>query len=324
MIDPFIVLAPVLVLPIVGLLRFIGCTTFTSTDEPSAPATPVSVTVTPNPVTVCQGQPVTFTAAVANSSDTAITTWTASDGQSLTVTSDPQPGAPAGTPPLNNHATYTPPNPPGPSPVTITATSHADPTKNGTATVNVQAFSATFAPEDRVTSGDWTGPYGHKGWVMAGDPKKPGNSPANLIHLPPYLPSVNVGMLNLIPSWPDPDMTNNAVSLVKPPIPSTTRFDAAWIDPSAVDITLAFNDCDPHPVTLRLIDWGNEQRDQTVEILDVSHVPPQVLATHHITAFAAGLYLTCTMRGTVLVRVIANTLPTGSKPTAVLTALFFD
>ena len=59
MIDPFVALAPILVLPIVGLLRYIGCTLQTG----GIPAS-VTVTVSPTEVTLSANGMQLFTATV--------------------------------------------------------------------------------------------------------------------------------------------------------------------------------------------------------------------------------------------------------------------
>src|ERR1700686_2719051 len=89
----------------------------------TTPSSTISVTVTASKSTVVVGQTVTFTAAVTGTSNTAVT-WSVSGGASNgTISSTGVYTAPA-----------TVPNPPK---VTVMATSQADPTKSGSATVTV-------------------------------------------------------------------------------------------------------------------------------------------------------------------------------------------
>jgi hypothetical protein len=60
MIDPFVAVAPILVLPIVGLLRYIGCILQTG----GIPGSDVTVTVNPPQATVKPNETATFTATV--------------------------------------------------------------------------------------------------------------------------------------------------------------------------------------------------------------------------------------------------------------------
>ncbi len=97
-------------------------------DGPSEPPPPVSVTITPTTATVNGGATQSFSATVANATNTGVT-WTASGG---TI---------AGT---GATATWTAPA--GGGPYTITATSAQDPSKSASATATITPIAITIEP----------------------------------------------------------------------------------------------------------------------------------------------------------------------------------
>jgi hypothetical protein len=300
MLDPFVLLAPVLVLPVVGLLRFLGCGTLDVVEAADIPLPPRSLTVTPDPVNLCPGESVTFTTSVD-------CTWTSSDKQKLAD---------------GTSTKYTAPSTLGAFSVIITATSK-DSTQSGTATVNLLSNSATFVILDPVnraditTKGNWPPIYGSKGYALAGDPLLPGDDPGNLIKTLPPLPDMTkaTALLNVHTFT---DKTMDSRGLVKPPA-NTTRFAAAWSDPSIVQMTLQFNDCNTHRVSMYFVDWDNQGRDQTISLLDDSQVPPATLDSYKLSSFFPGAYLAWDLRGKVVLRITSN-----AGPFVVISGLFFD
>lgn len=125
MFDPYIFLAPVLLLPVVALLRFIGCSSFDAASDPVV----YKVTVlSSDNGPLGPGKTRQFTATVTGGANTSVI-WSAN--------------APNGL--------YTAPSPyvPGSPPVTITATSAADSTAAGSAIVTLGPAS----PVIRVNCG---------------------------------------------------------------------------------------------------------------------------------------------------------------------------
>ncbi len=119
MLDPFVILSVVLILPVVLLLRFIGCTSFGSSDE--APAT-VPVTLDPSDptmkISLGPGETQQFTAKV---DDMTTVDWSATTGM------------------VNSAGLYTAPDPfiLNSMTATITATKHKDSTAKASVTVTL-------------------------------------------------------------------------------------------------------------------------------------------------------------------------------------------
>jgi hypothetical protein len=115
----------------------------------------VSVSVSPNAATLSPGQRATFTPSVTNSSDTSVA-WSvdgiangnATVGQVCQLNSDP---CVAPTAPGSESVDYlAPASAPPTNPVTLTATSHADPSRSGSASILISVItgpvSVTIAP----------------------------------------------------------------------------------------------------------------------------------------------------------------------------------
>ena len=113
-------------------------------------ASNVSVSVSPNAATLSPGQRAAFTSMVANSSDTGVT-WSvngiangnATVGQVCQPNSNPcvAPTAPG----LGSVDYLAPASAPPTNPVTLTATSHADPSRNGAATILISVTTGTVS-----------------------------------------------------------------------------------------------------------------------------------------------------------------------------------
>ena len=72
----------------------------------------------------------------------------------------------------------------GSMPVLVTATSVADPSVKGQATITLIGNSAILATQDLTTKGKWKLLYGTKGWLIA-------QQPTNNSNLPPYINTVS-------------------------------------------------------------------------------------------------------------------------------------
>jgi hypothetical protein len=103
-------------------------------------APPISVTVNPSSATISAGGTQQFTATVTNTTNTAVT-WTISGAGCS------GPGNPCGTINASTGLYTAPAIPPTPNAITITATSQADPTRSGTASMTIQAVvTITVSP----------------------------------------------------------------------------------------------------------------------------------------------------------------------------------
>jgi hypothetical protein len=113
-----------------------GCANVASIPTPPPGSQAISVTVTPTSGSVMLGNQFLFTAAVKNSSDSAVT-WS--------VNGVAGGGAQTGT--ITSGGVYTAPGDlPIPPNLTVTATSHADVSKSGTAIVTVQSDVSISLP----------------------------------------------------------------------------------------------------------------------------------------------------------------------------------
>src|SRR5882757_3507119 len=119
MLDPFVILAPVLLLPVVALLRFIGCSSF------SSGAGTGTASISPDKATLGPSQTQQFTFLVNNIPTTGVT-WSAN--------------APAGL--------FTAPDPhiPGAPPVTVTAISTTPAGFSASATITLASVTVAVTP----------------------------------------------------------------------------------------------------------------------------------------------------------------------------------
>jgi hypothetical protein len=365
MFDSYVFLAPLLLLPVIALLGFIGCGSFDAADTPAT----VVIKVAPETIDLGPGQTQQFQ-AFADGNLTTSVDWSPNAPSGLYKAADPRlagvttdtvtatsksgttTSAPASvgkatvnlksatvtvSPPLvslrageqqqftatvqgssNQNVTwtgapnglYTAPNPyvTGAPPVTITATSNADPTAKGTATVNLIGTQAKFVTTDTTTKGSWKGIYGSKGWALAA-------SPANLINLPTYV-------ANLKPPATNPfdfqTPTTDPRGLDRPPA-FTDKFAQVWFDPTTLQVEISFTDANPHRVAVYFVDWETTTRAQKIEILDNSGGPTNALDTRNLTAFNGGQYLVWDLSGKIILRVTK----TGTD-NAVLSGILFD
>jgi len=121
MLDHFIFLSPLLLLPILALLRFIGCTPFAGTDGGGG----VTVVLNPSSVDLGPGQSQQFTALV-NGTASADVIWSTNAPNGLFKAADPFI--------------------PGSSSATVSATSKTVATATGSATVNLKHVTVSIAP----------------------------------------------------------------------------------------------------------------------------------------------------------------------------------
>jgi hypothetical protein len=104
-----------------------GCNGGGASSPPPPPPPSIVVTVTPTSGSVILGNQVTFTATVTNTTDTSVA-WNVNGIA----------GGIAATGTITSAGVYTaPPDLPSPAAVQVSATSHADPTKSGSATITI-------------------------------------------------------------------------------------------------------------------------------------------------------------------------------------------
>ena len=359
MLDHFIFLSPLLILPIVALLRFVGCTPFGSTDDGGG----VTVVLNPSSVDLGPGQSQQFTALVNGAASTDVI-WSSNAPNGLFKAADP----------------FTP----GSNSATVTATSTTVATATGSASVNLkhvtisiappaaallpgasQKFTATVqgSPDVNVTwtaadsSGLFTAPapyvIGAPEVVTAtskADPSVSASASVVLIGngaafvksdsttvggwkgiygadgwLLAELPANLVQLPSYLPAFTAPPAVftfadpTTDARGLQRPPAFTTRFAATWFDGNALTIELDFLDFQIHRVAAYFIDWDSMGRLQKIEILDNSQTPPRVLDTRSLSNFSGGQYLVWNLTGKVLLRITRT-----AGPNAVISGLFFE
>jgi hypothetical protein len=286
--DAFVIVAPLFLLLVVGLMRFIGCSSFGSAADPI-----VTVSVSPPLVQLGPGKEQDFFAQVEGTPNPAVNWYGAT----------PNPDGPS--------ARYTAPFPyvrlpGGVLTFTVTAISEAAPAASGSATVILvpPINNAVFVKSDAVTAGNWRGVYGSKGYVLA-------DMPEDRLLPTTYLPALDTSALPVYtwaPSTADPR------GLQKPS--GTGRFAATWFDAKSLTLNFDFNDSAPHQVALYCIDWDALGRTQQIDMLADGTTTPE---TQNLVAFDGGRYLVWDLTGTVHL-----TITRKGAQNAVLSGIFFD
>ena len=123
----------------------LGCNGLVGSGPSQPPPSDITVTVAPNAASILLGETRTFTATVSNTTDTAVT-WAVNE----------IPGGNAAVGTIDAGGVYTAPQIlPAPPSVSLTATSVADPSKKGAATITVtSSFSLAVTGPSSVTAGD--------------------------------------------------------------------------------------------------------------------------------------------------------------------------
>ena len=278
MLDPFVILSPILLLPVVWLLRFIGCSSFSVGTAPAAttppagppqagppPAATVTVKITPPSATVMEGQVQPFKAPVTGATDQTVLWSSDSPGASFTYTID------------GVDFKFLGPRVPGIDSVKVIATSKASPGASDVATVTLARNGARFLKFDKPTQGAWSGVYGSAGWALA-------YSPAIIVKPPSYFP----GLQAALAPWPvgpvdepltDPRGVQKPVIPGQPPPPDAIRFAAAWYSTGTLELEFDVGD-QPRQVAIYCVDWdATPTRAQTFEMWDNSLTVPSAAAS---------------------------------------------
>jgi len=293
MLDPFVVLAPILVLPIVGLLRFIGCAQIVGLGNFNYAN--VTVTVKPPTSKLCAGQSQSFNATVQGAPPGV--TWSSS-----------APGL------IGNM--YTAPTPVlAQTTVTITATANSNMSSKGTATITLVPASANFVSADTATAGGWNGSY-YGGdvwaWALAATPADNAQFSdlvdlKNIVWTPP---------VTAVYEFAAPGALDPRCLLIPPQF--AQRFLCAWFGP-VVQIDFSFPDAAAHRVAIYFCDFDGMGRSQTVDLLDASQSPPQKLTpTKPLTTFGQGVYLVYDVVCGARLQVTST-----AGPNAVVNGIFF-
>jgi pro-kumamolisin-like protein len=250
---------------------------------------PETVSVSPQNVTLNASQTQQFAATVTGNSNQAVT-WSIAAVNPST--------APAGT--ISTGGLYTAPAVPTAAKVTIKATS-ADGTASGTSTVTLNApATANFITADTSTQGTWHGVYGADGYSIANDSQS----------IPSYATFAvqNQSNYTWVASTTDPRALQNGAN--------TGRIAATWYLTGTFDFDVNLTDGNVHQFAFYAVDWDNEGRTETIQVLDAN--TNAVLDTRTLSNFSNGTYLLWNFSGHVKINVSWNT-----GVNAVVSGVFF-
>ena len=166
--------------------------------------------------------------------------------------------------------------------------------------------SASFVTKNTTTQGSWNDAYGAQGYNISQD------SSANNPRLP-YNVTMNVSQASPLvwnPSTLDPR------ALLKAAPNASDGIAAAWSGASNFSIDVRMNDGLSHQVALYALDWDNQGRNETIQVINDAN--GAVLNTQTISSFQNGTYLVWNVQGNVTFKVTTN-----NSASAVISGLFF-
>ena len=160
--------------------------------------------------------------------------------------------------------------------------------------------SAAFVAEDTTTEGSWQGHYGADGYDLA-------NAAPSLPNYATFSVSNQVNY-----TWASTTTDPRALQ-----IPGTsTGFAEVWYSNSTLAFDVNFTDGNPHQFALYALDWDQQGRSETVQILDVNS--GLLLDSETISNFGSGVYLVWNLSGHVQINVLPNNSGNG-----VVSGVFF-
>ncbi|MFN7140177.1 MAG: chitobiase/beta-hexosaminidase C-terminal domain-containing protein, partial [Limisphaerales bacterium] len=167
---------------------------------------------------------------------------------------------------------------------------------------STNTVSATFVRSDTTTLGNWKGPYGSEGYAVIGD------ATSN----PAYAQVTTSGKAD----WVWRSSTTDLQGLLKANS-TTDRILAVWYSATQFTVDVNITDGKPHRMSAYFLDWDNQGRAQTVQILDGN--TGAILDTQTVSNFTGGRYLSWDVSGKVRLRVTRT-----AGVNAVMSGLFFD
>ena len=169
---------------------------------------------------------------------------------------------------------------------------------------SVPSNVASFVKSDAGTSGSWKGAYGSAGYNIIN----------NAVSNPSY---ANVSASGAS-SWTWAGSTSVSQALQKAGT-ATDRIAACLYSPSSFVVDMNLTDGQTHQVALYCLDYDNNNRSQTIEVLDAD--TNAALDTQNLSSFQSGKYLVWNIKGHVKFRF---TNKAGVNTNTVLGGLFFD
>jgi hypothetical protein len=185
--------------------------------------------------------------------------------------------------------------------VTITATSAQNPSSVGDASVTVTTGGvANFLATDAMTQGSWQGTYGGDGYYLAG---------STLNEAPSYGTFSVSGQQNY--TW-----NGNTSDLRALQTSGGNRIAATWYNNPSFSLNVNTTDGKLHQFALYALDWDNQGRAETIQILDTAS--GTIIDSRSISNFSNGTYLLWNIAGNITINVIGT-----GGPNAVVNGVFF-
>jgi len=160
--------------------------------------------------------------------------------------------------------------------------------------------TASFIRSDTSTRGNWRGVYGTDGYCVANDSQI----------IPGYASFAVLNQMNW--TWAFSSSDPRALETSSRP----GRIAAAWYSASSFSLDVNFTDGNSHPVALYAVDWDDNGRAETIQVLDAN--TNAVLNSQNISNFAGGIYLIWNVSGHVKINASAT-----AGPNAVISGIFF-
>jgi len=161
--------------------------------------------------------------------------------------------------------------------------------------------AATFVAMDGTTQGNWHGAYGKDGYVITNDSQS----------LPSYATFAVQNQANW--TWAATSADTRALQTGD----GTSRLAATWYNNPEFSLDVNLTDGNTHQFSLYAVDWDNQGRSESVQILDAA--TQAVLDTRSISNFTNGFYLVWNITGHVRINVIQS-----AGPNAVISGAFWD
>ena len=157
----------------------------------------------------------------------------------------------------------------------------------GTGGSSAPSAVATFTSFDTGTQGTWVGKYGTDGYSLA-------NVAASV---PSYASFTIQNQLSF--TWASNTTDPRALETAD----ASQRIAATWYNGSSFNFDLNFTDGNSHKFALYAVDWDNNGRSETVQIVDATS--GTVLDTETLSSFGGGTYLVWNISGHVKINVTA-------------------
>jgi len=152
---------------------------------------------------------------------------------------------------------------------------------------NLLGNDAQFVKDDTTTLGNWSTAYGADGYSLAG-------SVQVLPSYASFTPSNAVAY-----TW-----AGNQSDVRELSVPGAGRIAAAWYNSPSFSLNMSFNDGNVHLVALYALDYDNQGRVETIQIVDPA--TNNVVSSQVLSNFSNGVYLIGYISGNVKINVTAS------------------